>query len=266
VAAISSKDPSGFEVPRGLSQVLRALPGVHAVRVIERPRAAVAPHAHDWPVLSLYVMGACTRHFDGVSPMMAGPGAVLHPPGRFHHSSVGAAGFEQIDIEFDPSWLRLPNQDALGCVQHWRGGRIGDAARQLAGLWAGESSSDVLNDATKRFIQLASSSEPTREPSWLRRVVEHIETDSAVTTDRLARDLDLHPAWLAQAYRTATGEGLQHTRMRKRVERAALLLRNTTDGAAEIALAAGFCDQSHMNRCFKALLGRTPTQVRAERV
>jgi len=266
VTAISSKDPSGFEVPRGLSQALRTLPGVHAVRVIERPGAAVAPHAHDWPVLSLYVMGGCTRHFDGASPMLGGPGAVLHPPGRFHHSSIGAAGLEQIDIEFDPSWLRLPDRDALHHVQHWRGGRIGDAARRLAALWVDGGSPDVLNDATKRFIHTASASHPSREPNWLRSVLDRLDAEPTVTTDRLARDFELNPVWLAQAYRAATGEGLQHTRMRKRVEQAALLLRDTTDGAAEIAAAAGFCDQSHMNRCFKALLGRTPTQVRAERL
>ena len=32
----------------------------------------------------------------------------------------------------------------------------------------------------------------------------------------------------------------------------------------EIAVAAGFCDQSHMNRCFRAVLGRTPLVVRGE--
>ena len=63
----------------------------------------------------------------------------------------------------------------------------------------------------------------------------------------------------------ATGEGLHETLRRKRLERAALLLRNTDAPPADIALATGFCDQSHMIRGFRAVLGRTPLEVRAER-
>jgi AraC family transcriptional regulator len=52
------------------------------------------------------------------------------------------------------------------------------------------------------------------------------------------------------------------TAVRFRVERAARLLRETDQPAACIALEAGFCDQRHMNRTFRRLLGRTPSEVR----
>jgi AraC family transcriptional regulator len=48
------------------------------------------------------------------------------------------------------------------------------------------------------------------------------------------------------------------------VERATALLRYGRNGLADIAIAAGFCDQSHMNRAFHAVLGRTPLEVRRE--
>jgi transcriptional regulator GlxA family with amidase domain len=51
---------------------------------------------------------------------------------------------------------------------------------------------------------------------------------------------------------------------RRRVERAANLLRRTDRELVDVALASGFCDQSHMNRCFRAVLGRTPIAVRSE--
>ena len=35
--------------------------------------------------------------------------------------------------------------------------------------------------------------------------------------------------------------------------------------AAQVAAAAGFCDQSHMHRAFRGLVGRTPLEVRIER-
>jgi transcriptional regulator GlxA family with amidase domain len=42
------------------------------------------------------------------------------------------------------------------------------------------------------------------------------------------------------------------------------MLRARADTLAGVAADAGFCDQSHMNRCFNAVLGRTPLEVRGE--
>jgi transcriptional regulator GlxA family with amidase domain len=61
------------------------------------------------------------------------------------------------------------------------------------------------------------------------------------------------------------GEGVGETRRRRRVEAASALLRSTRLPLAEVAVAAGFCDQRQMNRCFSAVLGRTPLRVRRER-
>jgi AraC-like DNA-binding protein len=42
-------------------------------------------------------------------------------------------------------------------------------------------------------------------------------------------------------------------------------LRETAQPYASIALDAEFCDQSHMNRTFRRVLGRSPAAVREER-
>jgi AraC family transcriptional regulator len=52
---------------------------------------------------------------------------------------------------------------------------------------------------------------------------------------------------------------------RFRIECAARLLRETEQPAACIAVEAGFCDQSHMHRTFRRLLGRLPSEVRGDR-
>jgi AraC-like DNA-binding protein len=49
------------------------------------------------------------------------------------------------------------------------------------------------------------------------------------------------------------------------VERAARLLRETDQPAAGIAAEAGFCDQSHVTRTFRHILGRLPSAVREDR-
>jgi AraC-like DNA-binding protein len=263
--AISSKAANGREVARGMSQRLRTTGGARAMRLIELPNSSVAEHAHDWPILSLYSIGSCTRFFEGQAAFISGPCAVLHPRGEFHSNRVGAAGFEQIDIEFDPAWLRLPNSSALQRVRHWRGGGIGRAARRLTELWASGAATEAsLRRATTAFIEMASATQTVREPAWLPSVLARIDREPAPTATALAQGLGLHPGWVAQAYRHATGEGIQETVMRRRVERAALLLRSSAEPAAGIAAEAGFCDQSHMIRCFRQVLRRTPGKVRAE--
>jgi AraC-like DNA-binding protein len=76
--------------------------------------------------------------------------------------------------------------------------------------------------------------------------------------------LSLHPAWLARAYRAWRGEGIAETVRRRLVERAVLKLRSGGASLADVAAECGFCDQSHMNRAFRSVLGRTPLEVRRE--
>jgi AraC family transcriptional regulator len=92
-----------------------------------------------------------------------------------------------------------------------------------------------------------------------------LRDDSTLAIHELAREVGRHPSWLGSAYRTATGEGPLDAAARFRVERAACSLRETNHSCAYIAHEAGFCDQSHMNRTFGRLLGRTPSEVRADR-
>ncbi len=70
----------------------------------------------------------------------------------------------------------------------------------------------------------------------------------------------------ARAYRHWRGEGIGEVRRRRRLEAAALLLERDDAGLADVAIAAGFCDQSHMTRAFKQQLGRTPAAIRSARL
>lgn len=86
---------------------------------------------------------------------------------------------------------------------------------------------------------------------------------SPISTAQLAKQLGLHPAWLARAYLHATAESIPATIRRHKVERAMVLIRTTGLPLAQIAAETGFCDQSHMVRSFHAVVGRSPNVVRA---
>jgi AraC-like DNA-binding protein len=250
-----------------VERTIRRFSGARCVRVIDAGSAHNPVHSHDWPILSLYVLGRQTKIHEGGEDVIAGPAAVLHRAEAPHANRVGALGLEQLDIQFDPTWLRAGGIELVRQpVQCWIGGMVGAASRSLAREWScGERSEEQLVEATRSFLQRASRAPVPKRPRWLEVAARRAnEARGPLNTISLARSLRLHPAWLAQAYRAATGEGLQETVQRGRIERAVDMLRGSSTPCAQIAAEVGFCDQSHMIRAFNRLLGRTPLTVRAE--
>ncbi len=240
-------------------------------RVVDRGGAVVAEHAHDWPVLSLFVMGGYHNQVEADDAFIAGPSAVLYRAGARHRNAVAALGFEQIEVEFDPAWLARPMPAAA--VSRWIGGRVGAEARGLAQIIAAGSDEAVLKVALRRFMagagtdarEDASRASAPGAAGWIAEAGRRLRQTPHLKVGDLAREVGRHPAWLGGAYRRATGESLAAAAARFRVERAAWLLRETDCPPAQAAAEAGFCDQSHMSRTFRRVLGRLPSSVRADR-
>jgi AraC-like DNA-binding protein len=235
--------------------------GAHVSRIMHPPGQHIAAHEHDWPVLTLYRMGSyCECADDGRSIVFDGPSVVFQPAGAAHADEIGESGLETLAMTFDPAWLSQDARALLPKRTQWRpGGEMAIAARSLVDVWLDAEASDArLSAATSAFLARMFSTPERRAPDWAERVV------GDTSTEALAGSLGLNAAWLARAYRAWRGEGLAETARRRRVERATALLRYGRNGLADIAITAGFCDQSHMNRAFHAVLGRTPLEVRRE--
>ncbi|HEX8214097.1 MAG TPA: AraC family transcriptional regulator [Allosphingosinicella sp.] len=249
----------------GLVIPIRTFSGAHAVRVVHRCAQEISEHVHDWPCLTVQVLGGCTESWDGASARLDGPSAVFHPARHFHADRIDNGGLETVSLQFDPAWLR-EKHPGLDRSRAWTGGKVAEAARALAAKWVRVGEEEpALAQATSRFLALASSEPPAAQPEWLPIVTSSLSGQNPPSTAAIADHLKLHPAWLARAYRSAVGEGISDTLRRKRVEHAAGLLRTTDLPAAIVAHEAGFCDQSHMNRSFRALVGRTPCSIRNEK-
>lgn len=259
----SPAQPCRDESPRStMNRELEQPPLANArvSRVIDRSNTRVPEHAHDWPMLSIFLIGSYSNETEIGERFIAGPSAVFYSPGAAHRNTVAADGFEQIEIEFDPTWLGrsfLP----IAPVKRW----IGGESRALAQAILPTISERRLCAMLRRFLA-GGDAESTATTAWVRTITQQLKLDPALSVKDLARVVDRHPSWVGSAYRRATGEGLLATAARFRVERAARLLRETEHPFAFIALDAGFCDQSHMNRTFRRVLGRSPTAVREDRL
>lgn len=242
---------------------LRRLSGATALRVMDGGHARISEHAHQWPVLSIYVSGSYINHSGRGETSLASPSIIFYAAGEPHANVVHEHGLEQIEIEFDAAWIGRAAMGRLCPVRLWTGGAVALAARKLGSLWSREDVPEPeLLRATRSFLDFAAHAPEVPSPAWMPTVLRRMRADTSITAEGLARDLGMNPAWLAQAYRAAMGEGLRQTAARWRVETASAILRSSDAPAAQIALEAGFCDQSHMIRAFRGVLGRTPSQVR----
>ena len=79
----------------------------------------------------------------------------------------------------------------------------------------------------------------------------------------VAAAVEVHPSHLARVFRKFYGCTLGDFLRRVRLEHAVQALSRQEKSLAEVALAAGFCDQSHLTRAFKSHLGMTPAKFRS---
>jgi AraC family transcriptional regulator len=246
--------------------VLRAFTGAVATREVHCAHRRVAEHRHDWPSIILPILGDFAGASDGSSGRVRSPSAAVHPASGAHAAVVGPVGLDAVNIMLDPAWL--PKDQAIPRLERHLFCTTGvgiQAARNLARAWLQEDlDEESLGRATAAFLNVAVAEQTGTRPPWIDRAQEALDSASPPASSELAKELGLHPVWMAHAFRSAAGEGLRERRIRRRVEHASYLLRQTDDAFSQIAAEAGFCDQSHMNRCMKALIGRSPAQVRFE--
>jgi len=258
---------SGLGQIHDVVEVLDQEPGAIANLTALPASGAKAGHTHANAYLQLYLLGGYREDGEGGAALIDGPAASFFPAGSAHEMVIEPTGLATVIIEFDPAWLRrVVGAPRIPRVRHWIGGAVGAQAAGLARLWLDGGPAAERFRATRSFLRTALEAplDAPPPPRWIDRVAVAVgECDGAPRSGDLARRLGVTRPWLARAYRTWRGEGLGQTALRRRVGAAALMLERADLGLADIAVAAGFCDQSHMNRAFRRVIGRTPTSVRA---
>jgi AraC family transcriptional regulator len=101
-------------------------------------------------------------------------------------------------------------------------------------------------------------------PRWLEQTREYLHANFAGTffVEDVARIAGVHPVHLSRVFRRKFGCTIGEYVRRLRVEFADRQIVATETPLSEIALAAGFADQSHLNKTFKSAFGRTPAEHR----
>ena len=105
-------------------------------------------------------------------------------------------------------------------------------------------------------------------PRWLHDAVDYLHAHRLDRIDLggVATGVGVHPSRLAHEFRARLGTSPGEYVRRLRLEWAAERLRHPRPGVAEIAIQAGFYDQSHFTRTFRRHFGVTPGEWRRARL
>ena len=223
-------------------------------------------HEHERHQFSLLLGGSLGETVGGEEQRLRGPALGLKPSGVAHANDYGPDGALILCIELDGD---IDLQRDAGLATRWSWRRVAEepllkrSRRLLRELVEGE-----VTDAAGRLWELlaavgdsAASARSGTPPAWLRGAAERLQ-EEGLPLSQLARDLGLHPVYVARTFLRWFGCTPSAFRSRARFQRGLVAL-SRGDGLSQAALQAGFADHAHFCRAARAQSGLSPNQLRA---
>lgn len=243
-------------------------PGLEIRRQLYGAGTWLSWHDHQAPEFCLMLRGQFTETLQREVFNYQEFGVSFKPGGIHHQVQAGRHGADCLVVSLrcdgEPRDFPLPGEPSL--VYHPRIAMIGVAL--LGELTAPDDSSPLVVEGLTRAIAgtFGARNHRRRDPKarWLQRAVARMEDQlgSAVSLRELAGQAGVSPSCLSQGFRRELGCTPGEYLRKARIRRATELLLHTTMALSEVALRAGFCDQSHFTRSFRRIAGVTPAALR----
>jgi AraC-like DNA-binding protein len=180
-------------------------------------------------------------------------GVAMFKPAETHSSSVGESDSLVVEI---PASLALAGEVADHTARAWALNLSRELVTRRPG-WERIVAGSTI-EGLGHLERLAWESRS--RPRWLDQAVDLAK--SGRTLAEIASRLAKHPSHVAREFRRHEGVSVGEYARRCRLELASIRLRTTTESIAELAVSAGFCDQSHFTNAFHRLFGVTPAKYR----
>lgn len=246
--------------------------GGFTLREGRHPAGSALPwHTHPGPTLCFVYTGAFTESFAGAT-LECTPGTLKVTPAlEPHWNRFGREDTHGLLVEADAS--RVESLGGLAAVLEERGSLRDDGLALLAWRVGGElRRRDTAAPLAIEGLLLEILAGVARErelrltgtlPRWLTDARSYLHDPGGVgTLSDLAAVVGVHPVTLARGFRKAYGCSVGAYVRWLRVTRAARAVAETDAPLAEIALAAGFADQSHFSNVFRRETGLSPSAFR----
>jgi AraC family transcriptional regulator len=250
----------------------RAVAGFTFKEVVFPPDLKVPPHAHEQATLYVVLHGVYSEVYSKVTLTPKPFSLAFHPANEVHWHHCHDGGARCFVVEFGPRWIERIREYAgildeptdlqrglAACLamRLYREFQQDDGAAPLAmeGLAV-----ETLAEASRRPVRLSER----RPPRWLDQAREMLRAQFAESPslNDVAAAVGVHPTHLARVFRQHYHCTLGDYLRRLRIDFACYQIAHSDTPLLEIALAAGFADQSHFSKTFKRLVGITPAEFK----
>ncbi len=121
-----------------------------------------------------------------------------------------------------------------------------------------------LQEIVETFSNTMFNSIPSKNNEIVKKSMLYISQNfnRQITLDETAEHVHLHPSYFSTLFKQSTGSSFKEYLNMVRIEESKRLLANTDFSIIDIAIAAGFEDQSYFSKVFKKYTGITPKQYR----
>lgn len=113
----------------------------------------------------------------------------------------------------------------------------------------------------RKDITAGESAEGGMAPWQIRRVKAHIEENlhEPLPISLLSQMVRLSSSYFSRAFKVSFGCSPHSYILRRRIERAKLLMQSSDEPLVQVALGCGLSDQAHLSRIFRRYVGCTPS-------
>lgn len=227
----------------------------------------VARHGHDEPYVCL-ALGGPFRERVGARTWTEGPLTVISHPAGEEHDDAFDGDAVCVNLAYSPAWIERHGVAARLWTERRASphGALVALGLRLFRLHAsgGDASGLEWDELACAFVgeHGTAAAAPPARLAWIAEAIEDDPTATPGLTE-LARRVQLHPVYVARAFRRAYGSSIGEYLRHARVRRAMRLLATTEMPICDVAAESGFVDQSHMTRLLKRVTGSTPAALRA---
>ncbi len=232
-------------------------------------------HSHKQALFCYVVQGNYTETYGRKTRECRSSALLFHPANETHAEYFHDSGGRSFIIEIAPEWLDRARECAavVDDSAEFHGGTHELLARRLYNEF---TLMDSVSPLVIEGLMLEMVGETARHkvnkaginanlpPRWLQQARDllHARFTERLTLAEVAHNVGVHPVHLAQAFHKSYQRTVGDYVRQLRIEYACHELAASDTPIVQIALAAGFCDQSHFTRTFKRLIGVAPSQYR----
>jgi AraC family transcriptional regulator len=208
-------------------------------------------HDHEAANVTIVLRGGFEERVERRSFSAVRGSVIVKPAGARHANTYGTRDVDCITIE-------VPATVPLNEVRHFEAPMFALLAERLR--------DDTTGLAVEELVyRIAGPNIRESRPKWLASIEQLLREETVTSLAKLGAAVGRHPAHVAREFRAYYGCSIGEFVRARRIDAAREALRVTNRPISDIALDAGFYDQSHFTNVFRQLLGTTPQRYRAQR-